>query len=83
MVNEGTLYFCQDGSNYEVGPNQYIFLRANKEHFGYKASSGKLSYHWVHYLFNNNVSIVSNELQMNSRLNEVMNDANNCIYIML
>lgn len=53
MVKEGTLYITQGGINYEVGPKQYIFLKANEEHYGYKPSTGKLSYLWVHFLYEN------------------------------
>ncbi len=81
LVKEGTLYINQDGRNYEVGGNQYIFLRAGKEHFGYQASTGKLSYLWVHFLINKEVTTLSNDFQMNSMLDKVMNDSHNSIYI--
>ncbi|RDY30885.1 AraC family transcriptional regulator [Lachnotalea glycerini] len=49
MVNEGHLYLSQGGVKYELGPKTYIFLKANEEHFGYQASTGRLSYYWVHF----------------------------------
>lgn len=49
LVKEGTLYITQSSVNYEVLPNQYIFLAAGEEHAGFRASSGKLSYLWVHF----------------------------------
>lgn len=51
LVNEGVLYLSQNGSNYAIGPKQYIFLKAGEEHFGYQPSIGKLSYYWVHFCF--------------------------------
>lgn len=49
LVKEGTLYITQAGVNYEVLPNQYIFLAAGEEHAGFRPSPGKLSYLWVHF----------------------------------
>jgi YesN/AraC family two-component response regulator len=49
LVKEGTLYIAQQDVHYEVNPNQYIFLNAGEEHFGFAPSSGKLSYSWVHF----------------------------------
>lgn len=57
MVKEGTLFLSQNGVKYELGPNHYIFLPAYEEHHGYQVSSGKLSYLWVHFLFNETISI--------------------------
>ena len=58
MVKEGTLYISQSGINYILGPNEYLFLKANEEHNGFKSSPCKLSYLWVHFLFPNAVSIL-------------------------
>ena len=49
LVKEGTLCITQSDVNYEVLPNQYIFLAAGEEHAGFRASSGRLSYLWVHF----------------------------------
>lgn len=48
LVTEGTLYITADRTPYELGPDQYLFLRAGEEHFGHRASEGKLSYLWIH-----------------------------------
>ena len=48
LVTEGTLHITAAGKEYNVGENQYIFLKAGEEHFGHKASKGALSYFWVH-----------------------------------
>ncbi len=58
MVKEGTLYISQSGVNYSLGPNEYLFLKANAEHYGFKSSPSKLSYLWVHFLFPNTVSVL-------------------------
>ncbi len=58
MVKEGTLSISQSGINYSLGPNEYLFLKANEEHYGFKSSPSKLSYLWVHFLFPNTVSIL-------------------------
>lgn len=49
LVLEGTLFIQTNGRKFEVGENQFIFLRAGEEHFGTKESKGKLSYLWVHF----------------------------------
>ncbi len=49
LVTEGTLHITVAQKEYNVGPNQYIFLKAGEEHFGHKASKGTLSYFWVHF----------------------------------
>lgn len=50
LVMEGTLHITSAGKEYDVNPNEYIFLKAGEEHFGTKPSNGKLSYFWVHIL---------------------------------
>jgi len=49
LVKEGTLYIAQQDVQYEVNANQYIFLNAGEEHYGFAPSSGKLSYSLVHF----------------------------------
>ena len=48
LVTEGTLHITSAGNEYDVNPNEYIFLKAGEEHFGTKFSEGKLAYFWVH-----------------------------------
>ncbi len=48
-VTEGVLYISSDGADYEVSAGQYILLKANGEHYGYKPSAGRLSYMWAHF----------------------------------
>lgn len=48
LVTEGNLHITAAGREYNVGPNQYILLKAGEEHFGHRGSSGFLSYFWVH-----------------------------------
>lgn len=61
MIREGTLYISQGGVNYVLGPKEYLILKANEEHYGYRASSGRLSYMWVHFSFLDTVSVIENE----------------------
>lgn len=48
LVTEGVLHITAAGRAFDVGKNQYIFLKAGEEHFGHQASEGVLSYFWVH-----------------------------------
>ncbi len=50
---EGTLFINTNNKNYTISKNQYILLKAEEEHFGYKESTGPLKYYWVH--FSNNL----------------------------
>ena len=49
FVTEGVLHITAAEQSYNIGPQQYIFLKAGEEHFGHKASLGRLSYLWVHF----------------------------------
>ena len=49
LVTEGTLYITSGSIPYTVSSGQYLLLRAGMEHFGHKASTGRLSYLWVHF----------------------------------
>lgn len=59
LVQEGHLFLSQNNVNYDVSPGQYLFLRAGEEHYGYQASSGKLSYLWVHFQIPDEVAVIS------------------------
>lgn len=48
-VTEGELHITSAGAEHAVGPGQFIFLKAGEEHFGHRASAGRLSYFWVHF----------------------------------
>ncbi len=48
-VLEGTLFITQSERSFAVSAGQYIFLKADEEHYGYKSSGGRLSYMWVHF----------------------------------
>lgn len=48
LVLEGTLYITANNTEFTLSPHQFIFLRADEEHFGHLTSSGRLSYLWVH-----------------------------------
>ncbi len=81
VVKEGTLYIAQNGVNYKIGPNQYIFLKANENHVGYRASSGKLSYLWVHFLINDEITTITDENYFNDMSERNREDPKNKIYI--
>lgn len=49
FVVEGTLYINSNNRKYEISKNQFIFLRKNEEHYGFKESSETLKYYWVHF----------------------------------
>ena len=51
FVQKGCLYIRQDEKNYEVKENEFILLFPNMTHYGYRPSSGYLSYYWVHFSF--------------------------------
>lgn len=59
MVREGTLKICQDGNFFEIGPKQFILLKAGEEHYGYAPSSGRLSYYWVHFTFDTPLAVLT------------------------
>ena len=61
LVNEGTLYIAQQDVHYEINPNQYIFLNAGEEHFGFASSSGRLSYSWVHFTLPERAAAITEE----------------------
>lgn len=61
LVKEGTLYIAQNDTHYEVNPNQYIFLYAGEEHYGFAPSTGKLSYLWVHFPLPQGANAISEE----------------------
>ncbi len=82
MINEGTLYISQNGVNYALGPKHYIYLKAGEEHYGYKPSDGRLSYLWVHFRLNDDVTVVSEETFLNGRLEHTLEDKTNSLYIM-
>ncbi len=81
LIKEGTLYISQDGVNYILGPNEYIFLKANVEHYGYKPSTGKLSYMWVHFMFSDTVSVINEDELARISMDKMMKDAGGSNYM--
>ena len=49
LVTEGTLFINSNNREYEIQKNQFILLKADEEHFGFKESNGPLLYYWVHF----------------------------------
>lgn len=46
---KGCLNIYSNNVKYELRPNQYLILLPGTTHFGYKPSTGYLSYYWVHF----------------------------------
>lgn len=61
MVIEGTLYIDADHVQHAIGPGQYILLKAGEEHYGYRASEGKLLYLWAHFQTDQELETVEDE----------------------
>lgn len=51
FIQKGCLYIRQEDKNYEIREKEFVLLFPNKIHYGYKPSSGYLSYYWVHFDF--------------------------------
>jgi AraC-like DNA-binding protein len=81
MVKEGTLFITQAGIHYEIQPNQYIFLQAMEEHYGFMHSSGKLSYLWVHFTFTEDLKVVNDEAFLYGEQIRMVENQQNSLYI--
>ncbi len=46
---EGEVYIQQDDLQYVVKPGSMLIILPNHPHKGYKPSSGKISFYWVHF----------------------------------
>jgi len=82
MVKEGTLFINQAGVNYEIHPNQYIFLKAYEDHYGFMPSIGKLSYLWAHFTIENEEIDVCEEAFFKDVSEKNLKQSNNNSYIM-
>lgn len=49
IVTQGVLYMNVNDTEYAIRSGQYIFLPAFEKHFGTTASTGRLSYQWIHF----------------------------------
>lgn len=50
LMTEGEMYICEDDKDfYTVRAGDMLFLRAGREHRGFKESSGPVSFFWFHY----------------------------------
>ncbi|MDO5520321.1 MAG: AraC family transcriptional regulator [bacterium] len=81
LVKEGTLYIAQNGIRHEIRKNQYIILNANEEQFGYRVSTGKLSYDWVYFSFTDPVIIHKNSKFIHEYIKKRTTDSNNSVYL--
>ncbi len=50
FMTEGEMYICEDEQDfYTVQAGDVLFLRAGREHRGFKVSEGPVSFFWFHY----------------------------------
>lgn len=49
IVREGILHITQNEQPFDVGENEGIVLFPFQNHYGYKPSTGPLSYYWSHF----------------------------------
>lgn len=80
-MKEGTLYINQNGTNYVLGPNQYILLKANEEHYGYRESPGKISYLWAHFHPPDNEKVISDQADLNRTIESALHDQSNMLCV--
>ena len=81
LMKEGTLYINQNGNNYVLGPNQYILLKANEEHYGYRVSPEKISYLWVHFLPPANQEIITDQTVLNRTITSALQNSDNSLCV--
>jgi len=84
IVNEGTLFIAQDDHKYELKKNNFITLYEKRSHWGWKKSSDKLSYFWVHfYLPKKYKYVYSHEhIKPQSNKTEQQKDINSILYVL-
>ena len=49
LVTEGCLHVSAGESRFSVSAGEFVMLRAGEEHFGWRKSSGRIEYMWVHF----------------------------------
>lgn len=52
-VVSGNVYICEENNHYHLKSGNLIILNPEKEHFGYKESTGRTSFHWLHFSASN------------------------------
>ncbi len=50
FVKKGKLYISEEGEEFEVGPNEFFVLEANKTHFGHLSCEEITEIYWVHFI---------------------------------
>lgn len=53
----GTVYLTDGGREYELSPDDYLILAANREHKGTKYSPPGVSYYWCHFYIRGNYQL--------------------------
>ena len=49
LVLEGTVYICEEATEYTLKKNDILLLEPNKVHFGTKESDEKTRFYWFHF----------------------------------
>lgn len=49
LMTDGEMYICEDDIKYIISPGDLLFLRKGHRHFGYKKSDSYVSFYWVHF----------------------------------
>ena len=56
----GVLHISDGGNEYDVSPNDYIILVADRKHIGTKISPPGISYYWCHFYIQDNFLVFFN-----------------------
>lgn len=56
LVLEGTVYICEENTEYSLKKNDVLLLEPDKIHFGTKASEEKTRFYWFHFYTDINVN---------------------------
>lgn len=58
LVEDGILYIAEEDHSYSVESNQFLLLQPGKNHYGTKEMEGRLSFYWVHFIIENEDSLL-------------------------
>ena len=63
-VIAGTIYIEENGIYYELKKGDFLILKPNITHKGYKKSSGKTSFYWVHFFTDDILALTNNRFYL-------------------
>lgn len=84
LILKGRVYITENGKEYELLPDNIMFLEAGKEHFGTKASDEEVSFYWFHFttdmelpfkIYDGNVSV-----ELKESFKRLLHTANTPLY---